>query len=445
MPLTDQEFDFLQGIFQRLTEEPLRPGEDDRYEPIYETFENDDPIERLARAIRFSSGHSRQFFSGFRGTGKSTELYRLKARLEAENYLVYYANALEYLNPALPIEIGDLLVILAGAFSEAVEAREKEVGLLKESYWERLRNFLFNTQVELEGIDLSVPSEAVKLKLAIKDTPTIRKRLQHELTIRLSEIERQIHQLFKDYVVELRRRYNPRGVVFLFDNLEQLRGARSDQHVTESVERLFRLHSDRLTIPFIHTVYTVPPLLKFQLPGTEVEMLPTIIQWMNNSQRSPVEAGSERLTSVMRRRFRDEGFHKFFGEGSQSGALVRACGGNFRDLIRLAREAVLRTDRLPVSEGAIRASIRAIREQFLPIAIDDAIWLERIARNRNLVLSNSSNEIVGRLSLFLDTHLVLYFRNGDEWYDVHPLIRENVEQIAAAEEAEARNGKKTEA
>jgi hypothetical protein len=32
------------------------------------------------------------------------------------------------------------------------------------------------------------------------------------------------------------------------------------------------------------------------------------------------------------------------------------------------------------------------------------------------------------LARFFDTHLVLYYRNGEEWFDVHPLIQERVQQ-----------------
>jgi hypothetical protein len=31
--------------------------------------------------------------------------------------------------------------------------------------------------------------------------------------------------------------------------------------------------------------------------------------------------------------------------------------------------------------------------------------------------------------------LVLYLRNGNEWYDIHPLIREDVKYIAKMAEA----------
>jgi hypothetical protein len=33
------------------------------------------------------------------------------------------------------------------------------------------------------------------------------------------------------------------------------------------------------------------------------------------------------------------------------------------------------------------------------------------------------------LNRFLDSHLVLFLTNGKQWYDVHPLIREEVQNI----------------
>ncbi len=44
----------------------------------------------------------------------------MRERLEESGYVVLYADALEYLNPNLPIDISDVLVVLAGAFSDAL-------------------------------------------------------------------------------------------------------------------------------------------------------------------------------------------------------------------------------------------------------------------------------------------------------------------------------------
>ena len=38
-------------------------------------------------------------------------------------------------------------------------------------------------------------------------------------------------------------------------------------------------------------------------------------------------------------------------------------------------------------------------------------------------------EELPRLARFLDTSLVLNYHNGDDWYDVHPLIRQEIEHV----------------
>lgn len=438
MPLTPQDDEFLQRIYDALPDKPLPPG-DSRYVPIYEHLDDGDPIERLAKRVKLAGVQSRQLFSGFRGSGKSTELFRLKKKLEDRGYLVYYANAIEYLNPALPIEIGDLLVLLAGAFSDAVE-KEEGFSLIGESYWERFRNYLTKTQVVLEELELGLFKDVAKLKLAIRDVPTFRQKLREALAIRLVEVELQVKKFFEDYVKALRERHRgAAGVVFLFDNLEQLRGSLdTEKDVIASVRQVFTVHLERLAIPYVHVIYTVPPWLKFLLGAANVEILHSIVQWKNDAVRSPHIKGNDCLLSVVNRRFGDEGSKRYFGDSDGARAFVNVCGGNLRDLIRLLRESVERATQLPITERIIQSTVRAVRDQFLPIPIDDAVWLAEIERKREPCLRNSEPDTVSRIALFLDFHYVLFLRNGEDWYDVHPLIRDTVRQIAGAEEAEAK-------
>jgi hypothetical protein len=58
--------------------------------------------------------------------------------------------------------------------------------------------------------------------------------------------------------------------------------------------------------------------------------------------------------------------------------------------------------------------------------------LAEIARARATLLQTREAQEIGRLTRFLDTHFVLYLRNGDEWYDVHPLVRDDVSAIVNA-------------
>lgn len=69
-----------------------------------------------------------QLFSGYIGTGKSTELRRLQKRLQDAGYVVLLADAEQYHDLAHPILIEDLVVIIAGAFGEQAAAHVGEGG-----------------------------------------------------------------------------------------------------------------------------------------------------------------------------------------------------------------------------------------------------------------------------------------------------------------------------
>src|SRR5882724_6872751 len=89
---------------------PLEPGSD-LYEPLYDN-NPDDPVSLIFRDIDFNEVQSLNFISGFRGSGKTTELFRLRKKLRNEGYFVAYANALDYLLPSEPVDVSDFLIVL---------------------------------------------------------------------------------------------------------------------------------------------------------------------------------------------------------------------------------------------------------------------------------------------------------------------------------------------
>jgi hypothetical protein len=414
------------------------------YEPIYERPGVEDPVELMAQRIEFSDIESIQMFSGFRGSGKTTELFRLRQQLEAQGYVVLYGDALKYLNPAQEIDISDLLLVLAGTFSDALED-EKLASIGTDNYWNRFINFLTKTQVDVGDLGLKAGTDAAgaELKLSLQSAPTFRQKLQEKLANRIGELKGNVNTFFEDGVKAIRaeRGDDIAGVVFLFDQLEQIRGTLSnEQTVIHSVERLFSQHLKLLEIPYVHMVYTVPPWLKFVLPGgLQIQLLPSVPQWKNDDKRSRNPDGWEALCSFVHRRFGEEGFKRFFDAKDSrhhlADRLIEMCGGHFRDMLLLLREAVLRAETLPVTETVIEQAISEVRGNFLPIAVEDAKWLDQIGRIRGTALKSTSEKDVNRLTRFLDTHFVLYFSNGIEWYDIHPLIREEVANIVQREAA----------
>lgn len=150
MPLTNKQSALLKSLYQRIEDKALKPG-DEFYEPIYAHEGYEDPVALMRQHIEWSDTESIQMFSGFRGSGKTTELFRLQQNLEEKGYFVLYGDALKYLNPAQEIDITDLLIVLAGTFSDALEQAEIG-GMDQDSYWDRLKNYLVTTKIELGEI-----------------------------------------------------------------------------------------------------------------------------------------------------------------------------------------------------------------------------------------------------------------------------------------------------
>src|SRR5258708_29091692 len=208
MALTAEQQKPRKQIYQRLADNALEPG-DPLYEHLYEQPGCEDPVSLLQDHIELSGEESFQLFSGFRGSGKTTELLRLRQRLEGAGFLVLYADALEYVNPSEAIDISDFLIVLGGAFNDALFELDvfidHPVELAKNSYWHRIANFLQNTSVDIHEATLKSSvtgplTAGVDLKLELKTSPTFRQNVQRFLSSRIGELRNEPHRFFEDGV-----------------------------------------------------------------------------------------------------------------------------------------------------------------------------------------------------------------------------------------------------
>lgn len=427
---------FLKHLYGRLHDPPLdvmKPDDRELYVPLYESGEDlslpeIDPVSRLLRRIQLSQEQSIQFFSGFRGAGKSTELFRLRQVLSRENYIVIYANALNYINETGVLDISDLLILVAGAFSDGLKDRAvlgREVKQLP--FWDRLVNYLKRIKFSFGEVSISA---GLELKASLKNSPSFRQRMQAALSPHIASLKSEVDEFIEASLTEIRS-YQPdatKEVVFLFDSLEQIRGTVSlENDVQRSVETVFGSHVDKLSLPGLHMVYTVPPWLRF-LGTSRVPMviLPSIKQW--NRDGSPYESGNEALRQILLKRLEDSGVGQLLGgDIRQVDPLINNCGGHVRDLLHLLRQVLLAVKQIPVSEQVVTRAVEEVRWEYSAgLALDDAEWLDKIARFR---AADHRLGDIGRLSRFLDTHTVLYFVDDCEWYDVHPLVRHEVAKM----------------
>ena len=159
--------------------------------------------------------------------------------------------------------------------------------------------------------------------------------------------------------------------------------------------------------------------------------------WHNDEARTRCEKGIAALVDLLQKRLGADGL-RLLGPNHAAAIqqLILVSGGHFRDLLRLFREIILLIDQLPAGQKIIDRAIVEVRSSFLPIAVDDAVWLDRIMRERASPLPTGTDPDISRLTRFLDSHIVLYLRNGEDWYDIHPLVRDEVSRIAAAYHAD---------
>jgi hypothetical protein len=458
--------ELLKTVYNKLDDEPLGAG-DPRYIPIYEESGYKDPMKRLEKHIelvddeKIKNGKSVQFFTGFRGCGKTTALFRLKQCLEEKYYFVIYVDGLEYINPAEEIDITDLLVVLAGAFSDALRDHPQiKANIQIESYWTRFKNFLFKTEAEITEINaktkldfMGMAGTEAGIKMNLKSTPTFRQELQNLLKTRIGELKQNVDEFMKDGVRAIRSALGPETqIVFIFDSLEQLRGSLlNEEKIIRSVVDVFTIHHRLLELPDIHTIVTVPPWLKFvtMLDNTKpIILLHGIKQWVNDAARTPHKDGNNVFRNLILKRLGKDGFKTLFGEEwnaerTKADDLIEMCGGDIRIILRLVRDIISSSENFPISDDEIKAVITTVKSDFLPISDKDAMWLSKIEKNREVSLPDVKGEYVGGLTRFFDRNWVLYFRNGEDWYDIHPFIQSEIQKIvnriASEKETEDKN------
>jgi hypothetical protein len=255
----------------------------------------------------------------------------------------------------------------------------------------------------------------------------------------VAQLSKQAHEFLAEAVNFVRAQAGDPDlkVVLLIDSVERIRGVGSEaMAVYESVRNLFFGHAEHLRVPLLHLVYTIPPYLSVLAAGAGSLMGGAVARRLvsthifKDRSRDPDPAGLEVLRSVVAKRF--PGWKAIF-QTEALDQLALSSGGDLREyfrLIRLCLPAVRDDSQLPLSPAAVKQAEDAARSEMLPIPADHLGWLKRITQTHDTCLE--TDDKLPTLAHFLDNRLVLNYRNGSNWYDVHPLLREVVDAHVAS-------------
>jgi hypothetical protein len=425
----------LINFMRSLTDQELEAN-DPKYVPdLHNDEQSGDPVEQLAWQIKTVDGASIYFFSGMIGSGKSTELKRLQKTLEDDGHIAIYVDMARYINVGSPVGVPDLLMGIAGAFSEEAS---KILGqnVVIENYWDRAINFLeSNINLKETGIIGEIsPAPGTKLGINLKAeldrNPSFKAKLQKQMQGVVGKFVEDVRRYIADIANKLAAtKAKGARLVLILDSLERIQGeGKATDPVMMSVRKLFRENLDELYLPPLKIVYPVAPyLLKLEpniLSRVDAANLCTLtcIPVFERRTMKPRQAAINQLVNLVEKRFSD--WPKILSR-PQLEELILMSGGDLRELLLLLRTMVTRVatqieSTLPVDKKDIENAIISVRRNRLPVSEALRLRLQPIYVDGQIALGDDAD--YDGFIADLTVKRILMYRNGEEWYGVHPLL-----------------------
>ena len=333
-------------------------------------------IEALLRTITRISPNTPtcQLFTGHLGCGKSTELLRLKAELEAQDFHVVYFESTHVLE-MVDIDITDVLLAIAGLVSKSMEAIKLRV---QPTYFTKLFSEVVDflqTPIEL-GVEAELSVGIGKITAKTKESPHLRRRLRDYLEPRTENILQSINTELLDRAnLELKAK-GKKGLVVIVDNLDRV-AIRPLPSGRSLPEYLFIDRGDQLRKLNCHIVYTIPLALTFSNDSAQLQhrlgggLAPKILPMIPVRQRSGeinIEGLELMRQMVLARAFPNssppERLNLITQLFDNSDSLDRLClisGGHVRDLLGLLFDC-LREQDPPFDRNCVELVVRRQRD-----------------------------------------------------------------------------------
>jgi hypothetical protein len=390
-------------------------------------------VEALGRTItRLSPDEPTcQLFTGHIGCGKSTELFRLKAQLEAQQFHVVYFESSKDLDMA-DVDITDILLSIARSVSESLEA--VDIHLKPRSFaklFNDIKDFL-QTPIELSTeAELSVG--IAKITAKTKDSPQLRDQLRQHLEPRTKSILSAINEEILLRGIEELKHRGKKGLVVIVDNLDRV-DPRPVPSGRSQPEYLFIDRGSQLRDLKCHLVYTLPLALMFcneyealknrlgaGVPPKVLPMVPiqsrdgrdfpkgmALLQQLVLARAFPHVEAQARLNLIS----------EVFDSPDTLDRMCRVSGGHVRNLLGLLYNCLQQEDP-PFSRECLESVIKGYRDD-LALAVDEEEWdlLSQVVRQQ-IVKGEREYQVLLRSGFVYE-----YRDEMGRWFGVNPALAE---------------------
>lgn len=373
------------------------------------------------------------FFSGHRGSGKSSMLFRLLEHLKRDYFLVYFdiehnldsrkANQIDllYLLGATIFHVADkeginpaqknLIELAESVYTVTLQrrsAKERSLGVV-----EAVKNLVCFGASMLGGSLAGELARAALKPLSFTSGVSETKASKREVEPRVQDIINNVNLIIAD----VGSRPGSKPVLVVVDGLDKL------QRIEQA--KLIFLESRALKGPVCRIIYTVPMLLASdfgQLDG-QVYLLSNVKLYektADNPENQPYGAGYETMREVVQKRLHT--LHIQPGDVFETDALNRLIfksGGVMRLFIELVQNACTTAERMKLDKVTATATQEAIRNQAARLAIGlDKKKMDELQKVRTEKRPSGNKES----SELLHGRLIVAYRDHQTWFDAHPLI-----------------------
>lgn len=346
--------ELLDFMYNEFTPTPLQP-DDPAYVDCRAVRGDEDVLKDLGRKVTRSKAYTYQLYSGYRGSGKTTELLRLGKALEDKGHIVVYFAADEEDLSVQDAQYTDILLACTRHLLRSLDSANPDP-ILK---WLKARlnelQDVMQTKINVDKLSLDVGlKEFAKITAAVRSEPGQRQKIRERLEPHTETLIQALNSFIKDGCEHL-----PVGtkLVVIADNLDRIvpifrENGRSNH------EEIFLDRHEQLSALNCHIIYTVPVSMVYSRWATQLKdnygiplVLPSIR--VRQEDGSAYEGGVEILKTIIQRRLPHDLkdlplVPNVFESEDVLQDLCLMSGGYVRDLIQLMQEAINKTDALPV-------------------------------------------------------------------------------------------------
>ncbi|MBE7384495.1 MAG: ATP-binding protein [Leptolyngbya sp. SIO1E4] len=387
----------------------------------------------LGPSVIRSERYTCQLYAGHRGAGKSTELLRLKADLEAKGCFVVYFAAVGEDGDIDPQDVQYTDILLACTRHLLEDLKPADPTPLVSWFKERGQALydIGQTQIQMDSLDVNVlASQFAQMTATIRAVPSQRRKIRDLVNPHTITLVKALNEFIADGKSKL-----PSGktqLVIIADNLDRIVPIHDD-YGRSNHDEIFLDRSEQLQGLDCHMIYTVPISMVYSNRANDLkeiygnpELLPMIM--IQTPEGALHEPGFEKMKEILRRRIRPfvPGVslgRDIFEDPEVVKQLCLASGGHVRELLLLMKEAMNRANDLPIPTRAVRRAIAETRDTYRR-TVEKEQWatLAKVAQDRSIDNDEAHRDLLFRRCL-------MEYRYFDEdsnlqcWYDVHPLIK----------------------